>query len=155
MKRLFAGLCALALLSLISLLPLAQAQTAAIETRTAGPFNYDIAKEVTLNATVSSVITKPTAGMVMGSHLLLATLSGQVDASLGRFGLAGKGAVKVSPGQQIEITGVMKTIKDKRVFLARSVKAGGQVYRIRNEHGIPVSPQARERASRKTAGEGL
>lgn len=155
MKRLFAGLCALALLSLISLLPLAQAQTAAIETRTAGPFNYDIAKEVTLNATVSSVITKPTAGMVMGSHLLLATLSGQVDASLGRFGLAGKGAVKVSPGQQIEITGVMKTIKDKQVFLARTVKAGGQVYTIRNEHGVPVPPQARERASRKTAGEAL
>jgi hypothetical protein len=154
MKRLFAGLCALALLSLISLLPLAQAQTAA-ETRTAGPLNYDVAKEVTLSGTVSSVLTKPAAGMIMGSHLLLATPSGPVDASLARFGLRGKGAVKVAPGQQIEITGVMKTIKDKQVFLARTVKAGGQVYRIRNEHGIPVSPQARERASRKTAGEGL
>ena len=155
MKRLFAGLCALALLSLISLLPLAQAQTAAIETRTAGPFNYDIAKEVTLNATVSSVITKPTAGMVMGSHLLLATLSGPVDASLGRFGLQGKGALKVGPGQQVEVTGVMRTLRDKQVFLARTVKAGGHVYTIRNEHGVPLSPQARERASRKTAEEGL
>jgi len=155
MKRLFAGLCALALLSLISLPPLAQAQTAAIETRPAGPSNYDIAKEVTLNATVSSVITKPTAGMVMGSHLLLATLSGPVDASLGRFGLQGKDALKVGPGQQVEVTGVMRTLKDKQVFLARTVKAGGHIYTIRNEHGVPLSPQARERASRKTAGEGL
>ena len=152
MKRLFAGLCALALLSLISLLPLAQAQTAAIETRTAGPFNYDIAKEVTLNGMVSSVLTKPTAGMIMGSHLLLATPSGPVDASLGRFGLEGKGAVKVAPGQQIEITGVMKTLNDKQVLLTRTVKVGGQVYTIRNEHGVPLSPQARERAQN---GEGL
>jgi hypothetical protein len=154
MKRLFAGLCALALLSLISLLPLAQAQTAA-ETRTAGPLTYDVAKEVTLSGTVSSVLTKPAAGMIMGSHLLLATPSGTVDASLARFGFQGKGALSVAGGQQIEITGVMTTFKNKQVFLARTVKAGGHVYVIRNEHGFPASPQARQRASRKTAGEGL
>jgi hypothetical protein len=155
MKRLFAGLCALALLSLISLLPPVQAQTSAVGTRTAGPFSYDVTQEVTLNGTVSSVLTKPSPGMIMGSHLLLATPSGPVDASLGMFGLRGKGAVSVAAGQQIEVTGVMKTLKNKQVFLVRTVKAGGQVYTIRNEHGFPVSPQARERASRKTAGEAL
>jgi len=155
MKRLFAGLCVLALLSLISLLRPVQAQTAAVATRTAGPFSYDVSHEVTLNGTVSSVLTNPSAGMIWGSHLLLATTSGPVDASLGTFGLRGKGAVSVAAGQQVEVTGVMKTIKDKQVFLVRTVKAGGQVYTIRNEHGFPVSPQARERASRKTAGEGL
>jgi hypothetical protein len=153
MKRLFAGLCALALLSMISLLPPVQAQTAA-GTRTAGPLSYDVSEEVTLNGTVSSVLAKPAAGMVMGSHLLLATASGPVDASLGRFALLGKGAVSVAPGQQIEVTGVMKTIKDRQVFLARIVKAGGQVYTIRNARGFPVPPQARERASRKTARKG-
>jgi len=147
MKRLFAGLCALALLFLISPQPLAQAQTTA-ETRAAGPFSYDISKEVTLNGAVSSVLTKPAAGMIWGSHLLLATASGPVDASLGRFGLRGKGAVSVAAGQQIEVTGVMRTIKDKQVLLARTVKVGGQVYTIRNEHGVPVSPQARERAQK-------
>lgn len=154
MKRLFAGLCVLALLFLISPQPLAQAQTAA-ETGTAGPFSYDVSQEVTLSGTVSGVLAKPAAGMIWGSHLLLATPSGPVDASLGRFGLLGKGAVSVAAGQQIELTGVMKTISGKQVFLARTVKAAGQVYTIRNEHGFPVSPQARERASRKTAGEGL
>ena len=155
MKRLFAPLCALALLFLISPQPLAQAQTAAGETRAAGPLNYDVTQEVTLNGTVSSVLAKPAPGMIWGSHLLLATPFGPVDASLGRFGLLGKDAVSVAAGQQIEVTGVMKTIKDKQVFLARTVKAGGQVYTIRNEHGVPVPPQARERASRKTAGEAL
>jgi hypothetical protein len=155
MERLFAGLCALALLFLISPQPPLQAQTAAVETRAAGPFSYDVTKEVTLNGTVSSVLTKPAPGMIMGPHLLLATPFGPVDASLGRFGLLGKGALSVAAGQQIEVAGIMKTIKDKQVFLTRTVKVGGEVYTIRNEHGFPVSPQARERASQKTAGEGL
>ena len=152
MKRLFAGLYALALISLISLQLPVQAQTAE---RSAGPFSYDASKEATLNGTVLSVLAKPSPGMVMGSHLLLTTPSGPVDASLGRFGLMGKGALSVAPGQQVEVTGVMKTVKDKQIFLARTVKVGGEVYTIRNEHGFPVSPQARERANRKTAGEGL
>ena len=152
MKRLFAGLCVLALMSLIALSPPVQAQTAE---RHAGPFSYDVSQEVTLKGTVSSVLTKPAPGMIMGSHVLLTTALGPVDASLGRFGLRSKSAVPVAPGQQIEVTGVMKTIKDKQVFLTRTVKIGGEVYTIRNEHGFPVSPQARQRASRKTAGEGL
>ena len=90
----------------------------------------------------------------MGSHLLLTTPSGPMDASLGTFGLRGKGALSAATGQQVEVSGVMKTVKDKQVFLARTVKVGGQVYTIRNEHGFPVSPQARERANGKTAQKG-
>jgi hypothetical protein len=95
--------------------------------------------------------------MIVGSHLLLATLNGPVDASLGRFGLQGDGAVSVAAGQQIEATGVMKRIvikgmKDKSVFLVRSLKVGDEVYTVRSKHGFPVSPQARKRASEKTGG---
>jgi hypothetical protein len=154
MKRWFVGSFTLALLSLIASIPLAQTQTPTVATRTARPLSYDVAQEVTLNGTVSSVLRKPDAGMVMGSHLLLATPSGRVDASLGRFGLLGNDALPVAAGQELEVTGVMKTIKDRQVFLVRTVKAGGRVYAIRNEHGVPVSPPARERANRK-AGEGL
>jgi hypothetical protein len=150
LKQLFAGLCALALLSLISPLTPVQAQTRAIETRHAEPY-YDVNREVTLTATVSSVLTRPSAGMIMGSHLLLATASGEVDASLGKWGLQGKGALSVAAGEQVEVTGVMKTLMDKPVFLARTVRVGGQVYTLRNEHGIQMSPQARERAGQKTA----
>jgi hypothetical protein len=153
MKPLFTGLCALALLFLISSTPPVQAQTAAIETRPAEPY-YDVAREVTLKGTVSSVLTKPSPGMIMGSHLLLATASGEVDASLGRFGLLGKGALSVAAGQQVELTGVMKTLMDKQVFVARTVKVGEHVYTMRTEHGIQISPQARERASQKTAQKG-
>jgi len=78
---------------------------------------------------------------------MIETVSGRLDASLGRFGLEGKGALSVTPGQRIEITGVMKTVRDKEVFVVRSVKANGKTYTIRNEHGIDVSPLTRERAA--------
>jgi hypothetical protein len=115
---------------------------------------YDQSQEVTLKATVSSVLTRPSAGMIIGSHLLLETSSGAVDASLGRFGLEGKGALSVTAGQQVEVTGVMKTLKNQQVFVVRTVKAGGQVYMMRNEHGIQVPPQARERASKMASRNG-
>jgi hypothetical protein len=153
MKRLSAGSWALALLSLASALTPIQAQTTATATRS--DFSYDLSREVTLSGTVTGVVTKPTAGMAMGSHLLLTTASGPVDASLGRFALRGNGALAVASGRQVEVTGVMNTIKEKQVFLARIVRMSGTVYTIRNQRGLVVSPQARARASRKTAGEGL
>jgi hypothetical protein len=110
---------------------------------------YDVSKEVTLSGTVSSVLYKPAPGMIWGSHLMVETVSGRLDASLGRFGLEGKGALSVTPGQQIELTGVMKTVRDKEVFVVRSAKADGKTFTMRNEHGIEVSPVARERAAKK------
>jgi hypothetical protein len=149
MKPLSTGLYTVVALLLISSLRPIQAQTT---TGAAGPLSYDGTEEIKLTGTVSSVLMKAAPGMLVGSHLLLATTYGLVDASLGRFGLRGDGAVSVAPGQQIEATGVMKKIKGESVFLVRSVNVGGEVYTIRNKHGFPVSPQARKRASEKTGG---
>jgi hypothetical protein len=112
------------------------------------------AKIVTLSGTVSSVLARPAEGMIVGSHLLLETGSGRVDASLGKWGLAGKGALSVEAGEAVEVTGVMKTIRDKQVLMVHTVKVGSQVYTIRNQHGVPVSPQSRERASHLAAQKG-
>ncbi|MGA9545250.1 MAG: hypothetical protein WBQ85_16860 [Candidatus Sulfotelmatobacter sp.] len=108
---------------------------------------YDIAREVTLNGTVSSVVSRPK----VGAHLELATSSGAVNADLGRWAFMGKGALHVTAGARVEVTGVMKTYKDRQVFIARTVKLGSQVYTMRNQHGIPVSPQTRARAGQKPA----
>jgi hypothetical protein len=143
MRRQFTGVCIGALLVLVLALQPAQAQTTA---PSAGPFSYDLSQEVTLNGTVSSVLMLPSPGTVAGSHLLLNTLSGQVDVSLGVSGLRGKDALSVTGGQQIEVIGVMKVFKGEQVFFARTVTVGGHTYAIRNKNGIPVTPQARERA---------
>ncbi len=151
MKNQLAGLCALALLSLVPVLPPVQAQAASVTKDSVRPFSYNISEEVTLKGTVSSVLAKPTRGMIMGSHLLVSTSSGTVDASLGTFGLRGKAALQVKAGDAVEMTGIMKTIKGQQVFLTRTVKADNQLYTLRNEHGFPVKPATHEHGSRKTA----
>lgn len=147
-KPLFTGLYTLVIL-LISLVVRPVAATTKGANGSAAPFSYDAAREVTLTGTVSSVLAKAAPGMIGGAHLLFATSSGPVDASLGRFGLRGKGAVSVAAGQQIDVTGVMKTIQNKPIFLVRSVRVGSDVYIIRNQHGFLLSPRARERAVQK------
>jgi len=120
---------------------------------------YDISKEVTISGTVASVLnpvgsyvgahSKPAPGTVWGSHLLIDTVSGKVDASLGRWAMVGKHALSVTPGQQVEVTGVMQTIHEKEVLIVRTVKVNGKAFNVRNEHGISISPQARELAARR------
>jgi len=141
-----------ALALLFSALPwlASQAQTSAAsnvadQTKTAGPFSYDASQEVTLNGTISSVLAKASPGMIPGAHLLLTTVDGAMDISLGTAVRQGAGALSITAGQQVEVVGIMKTIKQKQVFLARSVQAGSHLYVIRNQHGIPVSPIGRER----------
>jgi len=110
---------------------------------------YDVREEITLSGTVSAVLIRPAPGMIAGSHLLLTTVSGTVDASLGRWGLQGKGALSVMPGQAVEVIGIMKTLQGKVVLVVRTVKVGDKVHAIRNQYGIPVSPQARQRLAEK------
>jgi hypothetical protein len=125
----------------------AHAQTSPVTTRVAGPFSYDVSQEGTLAGTVSIMLSNPAPGMIAGSHLMLSTSSGPVDVSLGTLALRGKDAFSAQPGQQVEATGVMKTLRDQPVFLARTVKVGDKIYAIRNVHGIPLPPQSRERAT--------
>ena len=117
--------------------------------------HYDIRQEVTLTGVVLSVSRAPSQGMIPGSHILLVTVAGKVDASLGKWGMEGSGALSAAPGQVIEVTGVMKTLLDKAVFVVRTAKVGDQTYQVRNEFGIPVSPQSRERALQNAAQEGV
>jgi len=131
----------------VSLTPLV-AQTA--QTR---PY-YDLRQEVTFSATVSSVPARTASGNLAGSHLLLATGSGTVDASLGRWGLHSKTVPAIAVGQQIQVSGVMKVVNRQPVLIVRTLRVGGQFFTVRNEHGIPVSPQARERAGENTVEKG-
>lgn len=61
----------------------------------------------------------------------------------------GRGALSVAQGEPVEVTGVMKNLKEKQVFVTRTVKARGQIYQIRNKYGILFSPQSRDRAGEK------
>jgi hypothetical protein len=155
MTRLCVAVGSMALMALACLALPAGAQSKPSEATTSGPFAYDVSKEITLNGTVSSLLAKPQPGMIMGAHLVFSTGSGPVDASLGGFALRGKDALSVSAGQQVAVTGIMKTINNRQVFLARTVKVDGQVFTIRNEHGMALSPQTRERLNLSSGQKGV
>lgn len=128
------------------------AQTAEVSTRSAVPPRYDITKEVTFTATVSSMVNRTTRqGETITGHLIVETPSGKVEASLGRYALRGKGALSIERGQQIRMTGVMKTFRDKQIFVTRLVQANGQVYKIRNEHGFLYAPVSRKGRTKSEA----
>ena len=120
----------------------------ATETTAASPLPpwYDITKEVTLTGTLSSVVqdATPEMNLLAGSHLIIETSAGKVDASLGGFAMKGEGALSVTPGQRVQVTGVIKTIRDQQVFVTRLVLARGQVYKIRNEHGFVLRRLSRQ-----------
>jgi len=140
MMRRFAAFGLFGLLALcLFALPL-QAQTSEASRTAVHPW-YDLAKEVTFTATVSSVVKSPTRDMNMlaGSHLILETSSGTVDASLGSFAMRGKEALSVTPGARIQVTGEMKTVRGKQVLITRLVLANGRTYQIRNAHGFAIA----------------
>lgn len=131
-------------------LVLAIAQTHA---QTAGnsmaPLFYDVTQETTLQGTVAGLFAKAATGMLPGVHLMLSTPNGRIDVSLGPFALMGKGSLSVSGGQQVAVTGVMKTLQGRQVFVGRLVKAGDNTYAIRNLHGVPIPPKSHERANQE------
>ena len=136
-------MCMLAMLSLASLPPFIQAQTSDASSESG---RYDIHDEISVQGTASALLPKAAKGMLNGAHLFVSTSSGSMDVSLGVYGLIGKDALHVQLGQEIEITGEMRTQHGAQVLIARIVTVGDRIYPIRNEHGIALSPQARERA---------
>jgi hypothetical protein len=146
MKRLFETRWGFAPLVLaIAIQPLA-AQNAGTKTVYV-PFHYRQSDEISVSGVVSSVPARSAKSTVNGSHLTLATSLGTVDVSLGPWAMFGPNHLSLSAGDEVSIKGVLTTVNQKQILLARTVKADGQVYSIRNEHGVALPPQARLRGS--------
>jgi DNA/RNA endonuclease YhcR with UshA esterase domain len=144
MKWRFSSLGPLVLALCVFALPL-HAQTSDT-TKPVVRLRYDITQEMTFTGTVSSVV-KASARETKkagASHVIVQTTSGKVDADLGRYAMRGQGALTVTPGQLIQLTGVMKTVRGQQVVIARLVQSNGKVYKIRNEHGFVYHSAARK-----------
>jgi len=154
MKWRFAALGPLIILDLCLLALPIHAQTAEEAAKSAVSAWYDITKEVTLTGTVSSVVKDATPEMKIlgGFHLIVVTTSGEVDASLGKLAMRGEGALSVAPGERVQLTGVMKTVRDRQVLLTRLIQVNGQEYKIRNEHGYAIAVSRKGSANAEAKG---
>ena len=137
MKKLLGGLGLLTLMAFSVFTVPSQAATATKKIVTP-MYQYDASKEVTLKGTISSVVKKPSNGLLAGEHLMLTTSSGSVDAHVGSYASRDKHLNSLSEGQSISAVGVKMNVKGKEVFIVRTIEAGGQTITVRNKKGFFV-----------------
>jgi hypothetical protein len=144
--RKIAGLLGLLIALAISLLagPLYANESGALK-RTVMASKYDLAKEVTVEGTIQSLVRKPAPGAIMGAHLMVSTAHGTVDAHIGNYLVAGKFAVPLPAGQSVKLVGMMTTFNHQSVLLVRTMDTGSGTIMVRSEHGFLVYPGAKAR----------
>ena len=101
---------------------------------------YDVDRETTIQGTVSSVVRKPGRGLLAGDHVILDTAFGPLDAHLGIYAMRGRGALALSKGDQVKVTGVRTSVGGRDVFLVRTIRSGISVTRVRNARGFLLRP---------------
>jgi hypothetical protein len=140
MRKLYGGVFLFASIAMLAIAVPIGAQTVARATVVPAAPRYEASKEVTIEGSVMSVVTKPSAGMLMGSHVIVATPSGDLDAHLGTYAMKGANSFTLTPGEHVQMVGVMSTAEGNRVFLVRTIQSGSHLYKIRNEHGFLLRP---------------
>jgi hypothetical protein len=140
MKKLLGGLGLLTLMAFSVFTVPSQAATATKRIAVTPKHNYDVSKEVTLTGTVSNVVKKPTAGLLLGTHLMLATSKGSIDAHIGSYPGRDKRLDSVKQGESVKAVGVMRKTKEGEVFIVRTVEKNGETLTVRNENGFFVGP---------------
>jgi len=96
---------------------------------------YDRSREITVQGTIEEV-ENARSGAPLSTHLKVRAQQGLVDVDLGPAATASK--LTYTPGQAVQVVGVMADASGGPVLLARIVESGNQVTVLRNEHGLPL-----------------
>jgi hypothetical protein len=141
MNRVVGGVCLLSVLAFASAAaPLFANSSSKLPKRTYVAPRYDTAREVTLEGTIESIVKRPSAGMMPGMHLLVATKQGTVDAQIGNWVFAGPHPAALSAGDSITLVGMLSTFNGRSVLLARLIETGSHTITVRNERGFVLPP---------------
>jgi hypothetical protein len=141
-KRLreFAVVCAAASLFLIPSANAHSASSSATQQSAIAPTDapvYDMSKEIKVQGTIQQIEMVGPGGP-LGTHVLIQTSQGVVDAHLGYRKATTAENLGLSVGQEIQITGRMANIGGDSVLLARLLTTPTHIFILRSEHGIPV-----------------
>ena len=98
---------------------------------------YDLSKEIKVQGTIQKIETDGATGPI-GTHILVQTSQGVVNAHLG-FGSATTSAnLGISDGASVTVIGMMQSRAGNSVLLARVLTTSSRVFVLRTERGIPV-----------------
>lgn len=137
MKKFSSGAILLAAIGAFAIAIPGSAQTQTKRIATPAAPVYEKSKEITVEGTVESMVTKPAPGTLIGSHVMVATPTGEVDGHIGIYATRGSNPMTLTPGERVQMVGVMTTLASgHRVFLVRTIQAGSHLYTIRNAHGF-------------------
>jgi hypothetical protein len=98
---------------------------------------YDMSKEIKVQGTIQQIEMLGPGGP-LGTHVLIQTSQGMVDAHLGYRKATTAENLGLAVGQEIQITGMMANIGGNSVLLARLLTTPTHIFILRSEHGIPV-----------------
>lgn len=98
---------------------------------------YDISKEVRVQGVIEKINGFGNDGPI-GTHILIQTASGTVDAHLGFGPAVSSKNLGISVGQNVTVIGMMETVGSSSVLMARILTTPSRVVVLRNEHGIPI-----------------
>ena len=101
---------------------------------------YDRAHEITLNATIQSVVTKAATGSPAGMHLMVTSPQGNVDAHLGPY-LSKETIRALHAGTEVQMIGATEKVHGRSYLLVRQLIFSGRLVKVRNENGFLVRMQ--------------
>lgn len=99
--------------------------------------SYDLSKEVKVQGTIEKIDGFGARGPI-GTHILIQTATGTVDAHLGFGSAAGPRRLGITVGETVSVIGMMETVGNSSVLLARILTTPSRIFVLRNEHGIPI-----------------
>jgi hypothetical protein len=149
MRNKLGGFCLLTALVITSLAaPLFAGKTPVKRTLQAPA--YEVSKEVTMEGKIQGIVKKPTAGSMLGTHLMVSTSKGTIDAHIGEFVVRGSHAYAPAVGQSVKLVGVPATINHKNVFLTRTIETGNRTVNVRTTRGFLIVPGVKGRMVKTT-----
>jgi hypothetical protein len=98
---------------------------------------YDVTQEIKVRGTIRKIDAFGVSGPA-GTHILIDTITGIVDAHLGFGAESNPTYLRIAPGQNVTVVGMMQTAGARKVLIARILTTSNRIFVLRNEHGIPV-----------------
>lgn len=100
---------------------------------------YDLAREVNLVGTISSVVEDSKTGP-LGTHVLVQTAAGLVDVHVGSAKFLQLNNLTVASGDSVRLIGESFANGSDTIFLARIIQRGTKAVAVRSPKGLPLWP---------------
>jgi hypothetical protein len=105
--------------------------------------NYNVSTETTLMGTVDNVATIASERRGGGQHITLITASGPIEVHVGPAWYVSSKHVTFTKGDQVTVVGSKVTMDSRDVMLAREIRKGDQVLKLRDASGVPLWARGR------------